>query len=114
MTRVWLLFGLLTLSGGQIVYPDQYEKMKISTISPYAYTNGVRISGIPAERPALQAGSNSQPVQVDQQFNQQSDDVGPSAVHPLYPSTTPVSFQSSKLPTTNPEPVLADWNNHVS
>ncbi|XP_012233374.1 uncharacterized protein [Linepithema humile] len=117
MTQAWLLVGFLTLSGGQIIYPDQYEMMKISTVSPYAYTNGVRASGIPAERPALQAGSNSQPVQVDQQFNQQSaskiSDVGPPAVRPLYPSTTPVSFQPS-IPTTTPEPVLADWNNHVN
>lgn len=112
MTQVYLLFSFLTLIGGQIIYPDQYEMMKISTVSPDAntYNNGIRISGAyaPAEHPALQAGSNSQSAPVDQQFNQQSapqfGSVGPPTVQPLYPSAT----------STNPESVLADWNTHVN
>lgn len=107
MTQVWMLFSLLVLTGGQIIYPDQYEMM-ISTTSPNAYNNGVRISGS-AGRPALQAGSNSQPAQVDQQLNQQSatqfSDTGPPAVQPLYPSTTPTNLESA---------LERDWNNYVS
>ncbi|XP_011859729.1 PREDICTED: uncharacterized protein LOC105557169 isoform X2 [Vollenhovia emeryi] len=108
MVRAWLLFGVLALASGQIIYPDQYDKMTVDL--------GVGRASIPNGSPALQAASNSQPVQVDHQFNGEPApqfDAAGSAKGQFYPTTTArVPLYSSVNPTPSPQPM--PWGNHVN
>ncbi|XP_072765358.1 serine protease inhibitor 28Dc isoform X2 [Anoplolepis gracilipes] len=84
MARIWLLFGLLVLVGaGQIVYPDQYERMTV-------YTSRAPVPGLqPATYSALQ--NSGQAVQTNKQFNSQfapQSSVADSQTARLYPSST--------------------------
>ncbi|XP_012540036.1 serine protease inhibitor 28Dc [Monomorium pharaonis] len=106
MARAWLLFSIMTLGSGQLIYPDQIENMtddqgRFSVSLPVNYN-----------APTLQTISNNQPVQIDQQFNQrpapQFSPVKP-AEGQLY-SSTRVPLYSSTSPATSPE----TWSNHVT
>ncbi|XP_029172187.1 leukocyte elastase inhibitor-like isoform X2 [Nylanderia fulva] len=90
MARMWLLFGLLVLAEGQLVYPDQYERM---TVDPN------RSSVLGLLTPALKTASSSQPVQTYNQsiYNQVSNQVPQSGVPgpgmaQIYPTTQLPSY----------------------
>jgi len=59
MTRVWLLFGVLALTGGQLVYPDQYNRIT---------TNFGRASAPPSDYQVTKSSQSVQQIQSDQ-FN---------------------------------------------
>ncbi|XP_011687091.1 PREDICTED: leukocyte elastase inhibitor-like [Wasmannia auropunctata] len=101
MTRLWLLFGILALTGGQTIYPDQYEMMTI---------NNSRAS-LSADFQSLQTTSSSQPpVQINQQFG--------AAARPaegqFYPAPTRVPLYPSVNSITNQQSVQETWSNHVN
>ncbi|XP_070151687.1 serine protease inhibitor 28Dc isoform X2 [Polyergus mexicanus] len=106
MAGMWLMFGLLVLAGGQIVYPDQYHQGR-------APVTGSQ----PANYPALQTVSNSQTVQI-QQSNQESAPRYSVAIRETAQinSTTQLPFYPSVSPTANPtiNPLLENWDNHVN
>ncbi|CAL1676611.1 unnamed protein product [Lasius platythorax] len=92
MARIWLLFGLLALAGGQLVYPDQYERMTVGA-------SRAPVLGLLA--PALQTVSNNQSVQIDNQSNRESVPqsgvagpetarISPTTQLPLYPSVNDI------------------------
>ncbi|CAL1676609.1 unnamed protein product [Lasius platythorax] len=109
MARIWLLFGLLALAGGQLVYPDQYERMTVGA-------SRAPVLGLLA--PALQTVSNNQSVQIDNQSNRESVPqsgvagpetarISPTTQLPLYPSVSPIANSTTS-------PLLENWSNHVN
>lgn len=109
MARIWLLFGLLALAGGQLVYPDQYERMTVGT-------SRAPVLGLLA--PALQTVSSNQSVQINNQSNRESVPqsgvagpetarISPTTQLPFYPSVSPVANSTTSL-------LLENWSNHVS
>lgn len=125
MAQIWfLLFGLLASGHGQIIYPDEYEKMMTSTFPPYVYTNTARASG-----------NNVQSTQYDRQNNQESFGSAAQAapVRPLYtttaraayyPTETPATYYTTTAPvvagfqpaataTISSQPLPQNWNNDV-
>jgi len=90
MTRVWLLFGVLALAGGQLVYPDQYNRIT---------TNFGRASAPPSDYQVTKSSQSVQQIQSDQQFNG-----GPIA---QFGAANPAA---SPQFTNNPE----TWSNHVN
>lgn len=111
MAGTWLMFGLLVLAGGQIVYPDQYQRMTVGT------NRAPALGSQPANYPALQTVSNSQSVQI-KQFNQESAPRYGVAIPETAQinSTTQLPFYPSVNPTPNPtvNPLLENWDNHVN
>ncbi|XP_029666040.1 leukocyte elastase inhibitor-like isoform X3 [Formica exsecta] len=111
MAGTWLMFGLLVLAGGQIVYPDQYQRMTVGT------NRAPALGSQPANYPALQTVSNSQSVQI-KQFNQESAPRYGVAIPETAQinSTTRLPFYPSVNPTPNPtvNPLLENWDNHVN
>jgi len=87
MTRVWLLFGVLALAGGQLIYPDQYYRMT---------TNFDRASVPPSNYQVTQSQSVQQ-IQTDQQFNG-----GPTAQF------------GAPNPSASPQSTPEAWSNHVN
>ncbi|KAL6425130.1 hypothetical protein ACFW04_009425 [Cataglyphis niger] len=112
MVRIWLMFGLLILADGQIVYPDQYQQR-----TTFGTSRAPAPGSQPANYPALQTVSNSQSVQI-KQFNQesapQSDVAGPGTAQ-INPSTQ-LPFYPSISPTANltVSPLLENWGDHVN
>ncbi|XP_011686157.1 PREDICTED: serpin B4-like [Wasmannia auropunctata] len=101
MTRLWLLFGILALTGGQIIYPDQYEMMTI---------NNGRAS-LPADFQSLPTTSSNQPpVQIDQQFGVAAK----PAEGQFYPASTRVPLYPSVNPIANQQSMQDTWSNHVN
>lgn len=107
MIEAWLLFGVLALVSGQIIYPDQYKMMTVDL--------GRASASLPADYPTL--ASNNQPVQIDQQFNgepaSQFNTTKP-VEEQFYPTTTRVPLYSSTSPTASPQPMSETWGNHVN
>ncbi|TGZ42713.1 uncharacterized protein [Temnothorax longispinosus] len=109
MIRAWLLFGVLALASGQIVYPDQYDLITAD--------QGRASAPLPANYPALQAANSSQPVQIDQQLNggpvSQLGAARP-AERQFYPTTTRVpSYSTDSTASLQPMPEQT-WSNHVN
>lgn len=110
MARAWLLFGIMTLGGGQFIYPDQYEMITADLGRSSASLHDYNAA-------ALQTAGSSQPVQIDQQLNQRpTSQFGAArpAEGQLYPSTIRVPLYSSANPTASPQPMLDTWGNHVN
>lgn len=107
---MWLLFGLLVLADGQLVYPDQYERM---TVDP----SRSPILGLLT--PALKTASSSQPAQIYNQSNQafvpQSGVPNPGTAQ-TYPTTQLPSYTyPSVSPLANSTiPLLENWSDHVN
>lgn len=108
MARIWLMFGLLVLAGGQIVYPDQYQRMTFGTSRAPGSQS--------ANYPALQTVSNSQSVQIKQsnqspsapQFaGPETAQINPATQLPFYPSVSPTANLTAS-------PLLENWDDHVS
>lgn len=113
MAQMLLLFGLLALADGQLVYPDQYERM---TVDPN------RSLALGLLTPALKTANNSQPVQIYNQSNQASvPQFGVPRPNPgtaqIYPTTQLPSYtypSVSPLANSTTIPLLENWSDHVS
>lgn len=104
MVQAWLLFGLLALVSGQIIYPDQYDVI----------TGDLgRASTLSANYPALQVANSSQSVQTDQidgGFASQFGVVKPAEEQFLTTTRVPL-YASASL---SPQPMPETWANHVN
>lgn len=107
MIQTWLLFGVLAMVSGQIIYPDQYNKMSI----------GFASAPLPTNYPTLQVTSNNQPVQIDQQLvGERTSQLGTTKPieEQFYSTTTHVPLPSSTNPTASPQLMPETWANHVN
>ncbi|KYN00081.1 hypothetical protein ALC62_09143 [Cyphomyrmex costatus] len=102
MTRMRLLLGFLALANGQVIYPDQYNRM----------TSFGRASALSAN---YQADSSSQPVQMNQQFNPGSA-VQSKPTGEFYSTTArvPLYSSTSTVLTASPQSTSEAWRNHVN
>lgn len=105
MVQTWLLFGILTLAGGQIIYPDQYDIMMADV--------GRASASLPADYSVLQAAS-SQPIQIDQQFNgKPASQFGARPEGQMNLTITRIPLYSTNL-TASSQPMPETWSNHVN
>lgn len=101
MASALMFLGLLACSSAQLIYPDQYEMMKTSTIPPYFYTTPGRLTKPSGTRLVTHAKSNSPPVEQQ-------------VVHAFLESEISTTQHPSQVDSKSTENPLEDWGNHVS
>lgn len=100
MVQAWLLFGILALASGQLIYPDAYNKM-------IEFGRG---SSLPADRSTLEGASSSQ---SDQQFSIKEPASAFAAPEgPSYSTTARVPLSAN--PIASPQPMPETWGDHVN
>ncbi|XP_076177120.1 serine protease inhibitor 28Dc isoform X1 [Ptiloglossa arizonensis] len=101
MASALMFLGLLACSSAQLIYPDQYEMMKTSTIPPYFYTTPGRLTKPSGTRLVTHAKSNSPPVEQQ-------------VVHAFLESEISTTQHPSQVDSKSTENPLEDWGNHVN
>lgn len=109
MMRILLLFGLLALNHGQLIYPDQYELMKT-----YGYPNNIYTSKYPSviySTPQTSYDSYGSAQVFNKKLTSfDATQLAQSGQRNFLATQTPI-YSSTLGP---PQPVPQDLSNHVS
>ncbi|XP_015429220.1 PREDICTED: leukocyte elastase inhibitor [Dufourea novaeangliae] len=105
MTVTLMFLGLLVCISGQLIYPDQYEKLQTSTVPPFFYTIAQQQPRPSANRNVGQKITYSAPT--GSQFS--------PTIATMLGISTPLATQTLRpMGQKITETPLLDWNDHVN